>query len=112
MTFKLAAYRHENEVRLMTPIHNPGMSRDNQRNPSPWWNNPSGSKDVTLLPIGEIANIVAGVMAGPSASDSLQRELEALCKSEKIQYEGKSTLRTERYTGSTRIFNYDPNENS
>jgi len=110
LTYKLKAYEHENEVRLMTPIFNDFVVPGQARRPAPWANHPGGNKNVTLIPIGNIANIVTSVMVGPRATAELQRDVEAFCVTHGLIYEGKSMLMTPRYTGSNKIFANDPDD--
>ena len=110
LTFKLAAYAHENEIRLMTPIMNDFGTTSGKPKPPPWVNSPGGNSNVTLVPIGPIQNVIASVMVGPQADDEFQRQVEAFCKTNGLEYEGKSSLRTRRYTGSKKIFTSDPDD--
>lgn len=109
LTFKLKAYEHENEIRLMTPILNSQDVFGGKREAAPWQNFP-GNPNLSLVPIGNIKNVVASIMTGPEASDELQHEVEAFCKKHGIGYEGKSNLRTPRFTGSKKIFTADPDD--
>ena len=110
LTFKLKAYKHENEVRLLTPILNDFVIPRQARQPAPWANHPANNKDVTLIPIGNVANVIASVMVGPRATADLQRDVEAFCATHGLVYEGKSMLMTRRYTGSRKIFADDPDD--
>jgi hypothetical protein len=109
LTFKLKAYQHENEVRLMTPILNRHDGFSAERETAPW-KNFSGNSNLSLVPIGKIKNIIASIMTGPEASDDLQREVEAFCQKHGIAYEGRSNLRSPRFTGSKKIFTTDPDD--
>jgi hypothetical protein len=110
LTFKLKAYHHENEVRLMTPIANDMVSPGQSRPSAPWVNHPGGNTNVTLVPIGSVKNVVTSVMAGPRATDEFQRDVDAFCKTHGLVYEGKSLLMTPRFTGSKKIFTNDPDD--
>jgi hypothetical protein len=110
LTFKLKAYDHENEVRLLTPIFNDFVSPGQKPKNPPWFNSPNGSLDITLVPIGDIKNVVASVMVGPDGSDDLQRDVAEFCENLGIAYEGKSLLKTRRFTGSKKIFKGDPDD--
>lgn len=108
-TFKLKAYEHENEVRLMTPIFN-DFAKPGKVSTPPWSNSPNGDPDMTLVPIGDIKNVISSLMVGPQADDDLQRSVEQFCRKHGLEYEGKSLLRTRRYTGSKKIFTTDPED--
>lgn len=110
LTYKSKAYEHENEVRLMTPILNDFVFPRERRQPAPWAIHPEGNKHVTLIPIGNIANIVASVMVGPRATAELEREVEEFCATHGLVYEGKSMLMTPPYKGSRKIFANDPDD--
>ena len=111
LTFKLKAYEHENEIRLMTPILNSQNVFGGKRETAPWQNFP-GNPDLSLVPIGDIKNVIASIMTGPEATDELQLEVQAFCRKHGLEYEGKSNLRTRRFTGSKKIFTADPDENT
>lgn len=109
LRFKLDAYQHEDEVRLMTPIYNDIVSPLSQSAPlPPWWHNPNGDEDVTLIPLESLKDVFHSVMAGPEADDQFQNKVERFCKLHGVLYEGKSMLQTPRYTGSSKIFTSDP----
>lgn len=110
LTYKSKAYEHENEIRLMTPILNNQDVFAGRRETAPWQNFP-GNSNLSLVPIGDVKNVIASIMTGPEAGDELQREVEAFCQKHGIGYEGKSDLRTPRFTGSKKIFTADPDEN-
>jgi hypothetical protein len=94
----------------MTPIYNDlGMPMKAAQS-APWFNNSSGNPDLTLVQIGAIRNVISSVMAGPKANDDHQRAVEAFCVKHGLKYEGKSLLRTSRYTGSKKIFTSDPDD--
>lgn len=111
LTFKLKAYEHENEMRLMTPILNSNSVSSGKRETAPWQNVP-GKPNLALVPIGKVKNVIASVMTGPEASDRLQSDVEAFCRTHEIEYEGKSILQTRRFTGSKKILTSDPDDNS
>lgn len=110
LAFKLKAYAHENEVRLMTPIFNDITSPGKQSAPAPWAVHPNGNKNVILVPIGDVDRIVTSVMAGPRATDEFEASVEAFCKTHGVAYEGKSLLMTPKYKGSKKLFTSDPDD--
>lgn len=110
LTFKFDAYKHEDEVRLMTPILNDLTSPGEEPETPPWFNNPRGDKDVTLIPIGDIRNVIASIMVGPDADYDLKQNVEKFCDEFGLIYEGKSLLKTRKYTGSKKIFTADPED--
>lgn len=95
-TVKDPAFMHEAEWRLITPFVHESMfpsSMHSERKPTHY----SGDAQLLAVPFRELRDFITGITVGPRASSELERQVERLCKSLHIFYEGKSQLRTGRF---------------